>query len=301
MKKGAEQKPRGKEGFIQYYTELYGERWTALESALMEETVHVSLSASDCRPYFMDPASVVAALCFPSSKSTRLLDMCAAPGGKTLVTSFVMENDASLVSNERSPERKNRLAKVVAESLPPEIASRVSVRLGDGATMCKRETEKFNAILLDAPCSSERHVLKDPKYLGEWTPSRIKTLSMEQWALLSSAWRLLEDGGFMLYATCAISRLENDGVLSRLVKKFPGAKILSREEVSQVFGENLESLKNHGGKILPENPGEKEISMEKIFECAEKTEYGFHILPDSSGGYGPLFFSAIKKIGTVLK
>lgn len=295
MKKDSAQKLRGKEGFIQYYTSLYGSRWTELETALMEETSHVALSASDCRPYFMDPASVVAALCFPSEKSLRLLDMCAAPGGKTLVTSLVMEKDAELISNERSPDRKNRLSKVVSESLPAEISSRVNVRLGDGATLCKRESEKFGSILLDAPCSSERHVLKDPKYLSEWSPSRIKTLSMEQWALLSSAWRLLEDNGFLLYATCAISQSENDGVISRLIKKFPEAKILGRNEVEKVFKANLESLKNHGGKILPENSEDGEINLEKIFESAEKTEFGFHILPDSSNGYGPLFFCAVCK------
>lgn len=296
MKKGTEQKLRGRDGFEQYYASLYGKRWTGLKGSLMEETLHVSLTASGCRPYFMDPASVVAALCLPSEKSSRLLDMCAAPGGKTLVTSFVMENDAELVSNERSPERKNRLAKVVSESLPQEIATRVSVRLGDGATMCRRETEKFDAVLLDAPCSSERHVLKDEKYLSQWSPSRIKTLSMEQWALLSSAWRLLEDGGSLLYATCAISKDENDGVISRLLKKFPGAKILTRDEISKVFLKNLESLKNHGGEICPENPSGAEINLEKIFECAEQTDFGFHILPDSSLGYGPLFFCAVEKI-----
>ena len=63
---------------------------------------------------------------------------------------------------------------------------------------------------LDVPCSSERHVFADEKYLDMWSPSRIKSLAIEQWALLSSAYRLLRNDGFLLYSTCALNPKEND-------------------------------------------------------------------------------------------
>ncbi len=294
------QKYRGQEGFDRYYSELFQERWEPLKQSLLCDTLHASLTFPDRETYFMDPASICAALCLPLETAERVLDLCAAPGGKTLVLCANLPEAASLTSNERSPERKNRLQKVVTESLPEKTSSRVTVTCSDGATLCQRESKKFERILLDAPCSSERHVLKDPKYLSVWSPSRLKTMSMEQWALLSSAWRLLEQDGYLLYATCALSPKENDEIIERLLKKFPEAQLQSKDSVDQFFQKNLESLASNkiSLEILAPSTENKTVSLEEIFFSAQKTEYGMHILPDSSNGYGPLFFSLIKKVST---
>lgn len=135
------------------------------------------------KSYFLDSASVLAALCLPLKGAERILDLCAAPGGKTLVLASRMDPDALLSSNERSPERKHRLAVVVETCLPPQISASVKTSCSDGSTWCTRQSECFDRILLDAPCSSERHVYLDPKYLKDWSLSRIKTVTTEQWAL----------------------------------------------------------------------------------------------------------------------
>lgn len=289
---------RGEEGFNSYYQELFLGRWDNLRQALLKDTSHASLTFPDCETYFLDPASICAALCLPSENAEDVLDLCAAPGGKTLVICANLPDSANLTSNERSPERKNRLSKVVSESLPQEISSRVKVTCSDGATLCQRETKKYQSILLDAPCSSERHVLKDPKYLNIWSPSRLKTMSMEQWALISSAWRLLDENGFLLYATCALSPKENDEIISRLLKKFPDAKKIDGEFLKATFEKNIGGLRDK--KIVLEILEDKNLKIEDIFAQAEKTEHGFHILPDRCG-YGPLYFSLIKKIRTSLE
>ena len=123
--------------------------------------MHAELSYKNCESYFLDPASIVAALCLPVKDSEKILDLCAAPGGKTLVLAGNKNDDAVLFSNERSPSRKKRLSKVVESSLPPEISCNVKVCLSDGASWCRRVSECYESILLDAPCSSERHVLND--------------------------------------------------------------------------------------------------------------------------------------------
>lgn len=271
--KDRNKKLSGAEGFEAYYSNLFGERWQSIKESFSLEPDYAEWKAGGEKPYFLDSASVRAAVSLSLENAMDILDLCAAPGGKTLVLASNMNSEANLLSNERSPERKNRLANTVRDCLPPEIQERVTVICKDGAQMCLKNEEKFDAILLDAPCSSERHVLADPKYLSEWSPSRIKTLSMAQWALLSSAWRMLRPEGYLLYSTCALSPDENDNVVAKLLKKFDNAK-LCEPKISLNY-------KNFTQSELPEY---------------EKTEFGAHVLPDKAGGAGPLYFCLLQKI-----
>lgn len=267
----------GAEGFESYYAGLFGERWQKIKAAFSKSPDYVEWKADGAESYFLDSASVRAAVSLPLSGAKKILDMCAAPGGKTLVLASNMDDDAILFSNERSPERKRRLDRTVQTCLPEEISSRVKTSCKDGAKLCLESQNLFDRILLDAPCSSERHVLADPKYLSEWSPSRIKTLSVSQWALLSSAWRILAPGGFMVYSTCALSPDENDKVISKLLKKFDDVEILE-PKISLEYKKFISSN-------LPENELSKtefaddELSRTELPEY-EKTEFGAHILPD---------------------
>ena len=285
-KKSAKAKSAGKEklsgadGFEQYYGELYGERWQALKDSFAGEGSAVEYHVTGAeKSYFLDSASVLAALCLPLNEATDLLDLCAAPGGKTLVLASRMPQDANLSSNERSPERKHRLATVVQTCLPPEISERVKTSCSDGATWCTRQSECFDRILLDAPCSSERHVIADPKYLNSWSPSRIKTVTTEQWALLSSAYRLLSPEGILLYSTCALCPEENDGMIERLFKKF------NKE------GDTFTLL-----EPAPDLSQVSDFAPGLTLPGFEKTKYGYMIMPDKQNGAGPIYFSIIKKL-----
>ena len=271
---------KGAAGFEQFYSSLYGQRWQTLKTAFAapSDSVEYRVPGSQ-KSYYLDSASILAALCLPLDEAEEILDLCAAPGGKTLVLASRMKENACLSSNERSPQRKHRLSTVVEECLPPDISQRVRVSCSDGSTWCTRQTQCFDSILLDAPCSSERHVLADPKYLEQWSPSRIKTVTSEQWALLSSAYRLLRKGGYLLYSTCALAPQENDQMMERLIKKF-------RKDDSDSFEfcepeAKLSQIKKCADLLLPEY---------------EKTKYGWQILPDTSNGAGPIYFSLIKKI-----
>ena len=280
--KSGKEKLSGAEGFEQFYRELYGERWDSLKAAFAGESSSVEYHFPGAeKSYFLDSASVLAALCLPLSNATDLLDLCAAPGGKTLVLASKMSADATLCSNERSPERKHRLSVVVNTCLPPEVSARIKVSCSDGATWCTRQSECFDRILLDAPCSSERHVIADPKYLNNWSPSRIKTVTTEQWALLSSAYRLLRPQGILLYSTCALCPQENDLMIERLYKKF-----------------------NKNGDAFSLVEPKSELPLTDVFTNLllpefEKTQYGYMIMPDKQNGAGPIYFSVIKKQKTV--
>nr|WP_318739459.1 RsmB/NOP family class I SAM-dependent RNA methyltransferase [uncultured Treponema sp.] len=281
---------RGSQGFNSYYKEIFGERWEVLKEALLKESVPVSYNLSrikgeedgELRTYYLDAASILAAFSLPLKGAEEILDLCAAPGGKTLVISSLMDKDSKLTSNERSAERKHRLSKVVEEHIPSRIKENITVTCSDGAVWCKTKSNCFDRILLDAPCSSERHVLQDEKYLAQWSPARIKTLSMEQWALLSSAYRMLKDNGILLYSTCALAPKENDEVIERLFKKFDNCVNLSFES------EKYQNLKNDEAKLqlFTDN-----VSLPDF----ERTKYGYQILPDKQNGAGPIYFSIIMK------
>jgi 16S rRNA (cytosine1407-C5)-methyltransferase len=174
-----------------------------------------------------------------------------------------MGRQSTLLANELSDSRRRRLAKVLDEHLPPDIRERVIVSGFDAAAAGGRMREhgRFAAILLDAPCSSERHVIAREKALAEWTPARPRFLAKRQWALLSAAFLLLESGGSLVYATCALSPEENDGAASRLLKKYRDA-------------------------VLPDPPE---------FSEGEATRYGRIILPDRCGGMGPMYVARFRK------
>ena len=270
--KDRQKKLTGVAGFNAYYKNLFGERWLSIKNAFSLEPDYAEWKAGGEKSYFLDSASVRAAVSLPLENSSDILDLCAAPGGKTLVLACNMGKKAHLLSNERSPDRKNRLLNTVRDCLPQNIQERVQVICKDGAVMCRANESSFDAILLDAPCSSERHVLADEKYLSEWSPSRIKTLSMAQWALLSSAWRMLRSEGYLLYSTCALSPDENDKIIEKLLKKFDDVKICE-PKISLNF---------------------KDFIKNELPEC-EKTQFGAQILPDKAKGAGPIYFCLIQK------
>ncbi len=255
-------KNKGLQAFENYYSQIFGERWEVLKTALTSEKKHQSFRYdSSCPEYFLDQASIVAADSLGIVAGDSVLDLCAAPGGKSLILSQYLGENGSLVSNDRSANRRNRLIRVLDQHLPEEVRSKVTVTGHDACTWCQHQTEEFDRILLDAPCSSERHLLERPQRLDDWALGRSKRLAVTQWSILSSAFLVLKSGGHLVYSTCSLSPLENDAVIEKLYKKYEGRF---------------------------------EICSEQI-EGGESTEYGKLFLPDN-GGHGPLFISKIKKL-----
>jgi 16S rRNA (cytosine1407-C5)-methyltransferase len=248
-----------------YYRSHYGERWEALKKSLLEPVAVEAYTRGLRSPYMLDRASVLAARSLRLPDEGTVLDACAAPGGKSLVIASLMGRDVRLLANELSSERRRRLVKVLDEHLEGEARSRVTVSGFDAAALGGRRSERgrFGGILLDAPCSSERHLLRSPKALEEWTRARPRFLARRQWSLLSAAFLLLRRGGSLIYVTCALSEEENDLVAERLIKKY----------------------------------GSELTTDEADFEEGEKTRYGRIILPDRSGGMGPIYTARFIKEG----
>lgn len=272
----------GEQGFEKYYAAIFGARWEKLKAALLQESEGVPFNAG-AKTYFLDSASILAALTLPLDGAKKILDMCAAPGGKTLVLARRMEHNAELFSNELSFERKCRLERVVSEHLFPDVKERVKITCGDGTLLCKKQDALYDAILLDAPCSSERHVLSSPTHLRQWSPARVRSLAVRQWSLLSSAFRILKSGGFLLYSTCAISNEENSNIAKRLLEKFEG-------KVRAVKSDEIKIIQESNAKKFPELFSAIELPS------FEENEFGFSVLPDAQKNSGPIYFFLAEKL-----
>lgn len=214
--------------------------------------------------YLLDPASILAAALCEVQEGDDVLDLCAAPGGKSLMLAERIGESGALTCNELSPQRRARLRAVLEDYIPESLRGRVKVTGHDGSRWCLHETEAFDRILLDAPCSGERHLLVNAEEMALWSPARSKNLAVRQYALLASALAVVRRGGRIVYSTCSISPLENDAVIARLLKK--------REGEARV--------------IRPELRG---------FDFVEKSEFGYVILPDRSG-YGPFYAAVIERV-----
>lgn len=247
--------------FDEFYTSLYEDRWPDLREALSQPGTPIEFSDGLVRPYYLDEGSLLAVGQLPISDGDTVLDMCAAPGGKSLVLATHLPHTGSLVSNDRSSQRRIRLRRVLDDHLPHSIRERVSVTSHDATRWGLYEQEVYDSVLLDAPCSSERHVLQDPKALAQWSPARTKHLAIQQFAMLAAALEAVKIGGSILYSTCSISPHENEAIIAKLEKKRQGR-----------FEEILIDL-----------------------PIAERLSHGYIIMPDCAEGRGPLYFCLLRR------
>lgn len=169
--------------------------------------------------YFLDRSSLYPPLLLPIPEGARVLDMCSAPGGKLLVLLSRKIPGVSIVANDVSAARSFRLKRVVANYVPATfLSTHVTLTTKDAIAFGLKQPEQFDAVLLDAPCSSEGHVVTDATLLKKFK-GLSKSLPKRQYALLCAALLALKPGGHVMYATCSINPHENEGVINKLLAK----------------------------------------------------------------------------------
>ncbi len=217
--------------------------------------------------YLMDFASCLPVLALDLKKNDSLLDMCSAPGGKALMIIEQKNSGENIYLNDSSFPRVKRLYSVLKEYLPKSKLAQIQTLHSDGRFLFQKDLSSFDKILLDAPCSSERHVLQNVKELKKWSPSRSRLLAKRQYQLLKAAWKLLKVNGRLVYSTCSISHLEND----RTIEKFLTQKKIQAKVIRQDW------------------------------PLGESTQYGWQVLPTHNmkklgSGWGPMYISVLEKL-----
>ena len=220
---------RGPTAFDRHFEAVYGERWPGLRDALAAPPNPDAHLEGLVKPYYLDAASVRAARALGVEPGESVLDLCAAPGGKTLVLALALGGRGQLVANDRSADRRARLRRVVSEHLPAELQALVTVTGHDATKWGLHEQERYDRVLLDAPCSSERHLIRSPGYLSDWSPHRTKVLAQQALAMLCASLEALRPGGTLVYSTCSINPEENEDLLERFASKRPGRWTLQEQ------------------------------------------------------------------------
>lgn len=146
----------------------------------------------------------------------RVLDLCAAPGGKTTHIAALMEGEGKIVAVERNPARARQLS----ETLSRMRVGNVEVQTVD-AQRPRPRGERFDKVLLDAPCSGLGTLQGHPDLRWRATPQRIQTLAALQCKILASAADAVRAGGTLLYSTCTIATVENERQIERFLQSHP--------------------------------------------------------------------------------
>lgn len=152
----------------------------------------------------------------------RVLDMAAAPGSKTTQLAAWLGPEPTLVANEYAASR----VKVLYTNLSRCAVTNSIITNHDGRVFGDALPAWFDAILVDAPCSGEGTVRKDPTALANWSRAAIADLAATQQALLASAFAALRPGGLLVYSTCSLNAEENDRQISRFVADHSDAEAL---------------------------------------------------------------------------
>ena len=149
------------------------------------------------------------------SQPVKVLDLCAAPGGKsTLIQSFIT-SDSLLVSNEVIKSRVN----VLQENLIKWGGANVVLTNNDAKDFASLY-DYFDLLVVDAPCSGSGLFRKDPEAIGEWSENNVKLCSQRQQRILADAFSSLKKNGIIIYCTCSYSTEENEEILDWMAEKF---------------------------------------------------------------------------------
>jgi len=147
--------------------------------------------------------------------SLKVLDLCAAPGGKSTVLQSLISADSLLVSNDVI---KNRAA-LLSDNLSKWGAANVVVTNNDPRDF-GRLTGFFDVMVVDAPCSGSGLFRRDPDAVNEWSPENVALCSERQQRILADALPALKEGGILIYATCSYSREEDEAIMEWLENNF---------------------------------------------------------------------------------
>lgn len=171
--------------------------------------------------YIQEPSAMAVGEIADPKPFERVLDLCAAPGGKTTHLAAKMNGEGLLVSNEIHPQR----AKILSQNVERMGIKHAIVTNETPERLAKRLPSFFDRIIVDAPCSGEGMFRKDEEARNHWSLENVEICAKRQDEILSHAGEMLKPGGRLVYSTCTFSPEENEGTISRFLENYPNFEI----------------------------------------------------------------------------
>lgn len=201
--------------------------------------------------YFQEPSAMCVAEGLPLCDDAKILDLCAAPGGKTTHIGARMKNKGLLVANEIISKR----AAILSENVERMGLTNTIVTNENPSHLAEKFQGFFDGIIVDAPCSGEGMFRKEPQAVDEWSVNHTLSCAVRQKNILDDAYKMLKCGGYIMYSTCTFSYDENEAVVKHMMEKYnmelcpiPGLDMLS-----QGIGDGMENCR----RVFPhKNKGE---------------------------------------------
>lgn len=165
--------------------------------------------------YISDASALMVAYVLNANKDDVVLDMCAAPGGKSIQTSILMQNEGVIIANDLSYNR----ALVLSQNVE-RMGRKNIVVISNDLSKNRFPMNSFSKIILDAPCSGSGMFRKENKMLDDWSIEKVKKQAEIQKQLIDLAYSYLCEGGELIYSTCSFSKEENFMVVSYLLNKY---------------------------------------------------------------------------------
>lgn len=218
--------------------------------------------------YIQEPSAMSAVELLDPQPGETILDLAAAPGGKSTHIASKMKGEGLLVSNEIHPER----AKILAENIERMGVTSAVVTSAAPDELSRRFPQAFDRIMLDAPCSGEGMFRKDSGAIAEWTPQLVELCAARQWDILQEAYAMLKPGGTMAYSTCTFNRSENEDMMERFTAYYADMEIIAMKRLwpHREAGEGhfvallqKQGEPSGGGHTLEASPGERQRPRRK--------------------------------------
>ncbi len=250
--------------------------------------------------YLQEPSAMTPAACLPVEEGDRVLDLCAAPGGKATELAARLKGTGLLVANDISSSR----AKGLLKNLELFGAGNILVTSERPERLASYFTGFFDKILIDAPCSGEGMFRKDSSMVRDWTEHGPDWYASVQRELIEQAAGMLRPGGMLLYSTCTFSPQENEGTIAHLLKKdssFRMCRLPDYKGFSSGRPDCLsEEAKGLSGDIFQQKAAKSFASKKNAAVCPEweqfAKELGISIPPESLRLYDGKLYSLPKDL-----
>lgn len=177
--------------------------------------------------YIQEPSAMIAVELLDPQPGELVLDLAAAPGGKTTQIASRMSGRGLLVANEIHPAR----AKILSENVERLGIANALVLQASPDQLSPVFAGMFDRVLLDAPCSGEGMFRKDPEAIAEWSPEAVRACAIRQRDILPHAAAMLKPGGKMVYSTCTFNTLENEETVRWFLAAHPEFELLKEERI----------------------------------------------------------------------